>query len=157
MTLDKFNDRAKGFLQSAQTVAIRMNHQRITPEHLLKALLEDKEGMASGLIQRAGGNAQLAVDEVDKALGKIPAVSGSGAQASPGLDNDAVRVLDQAEQIAEKAGDSYVTVERLLLAQDQSRGTGAEGRQCHARGAQHRDRGPARRAGGAFVGRRERL
>src|SRR5690606_9257262 len=94
----------------------RMNHQRITPEHLLKALLEDKEGMASGLIQRAGGNAQLAVDEVDKALGKIPAVSGSGAQASPGLDNDAVRVLDQAEQIAEKAGDSYVTVERLLLA-----------------------------------------
>ncbi len=116
MNLDKFTDRAKGFLQSAQTVAIRMNHQRITPEHLLKALLEDKEGMASGLIQRAGGDAGIALNDVDMALGKIPAVSGSGAQATPGLDNDAVRVLDQAEQIAEKAGDSYVTVERLLLA-----------------------------------------
>ncbi len=116
MNLEKFTDRAKGFLQSAQTVAIRLNHQRITPEHLLKALLEDKEGMAAGLIQRAGGNPQIAVDEVDKALAKIPAVSGSGAQATPGLDNDAVRVLDQAEQVAEKAGDSFVTVERLLLA-----------------------------------------
>jgi ATP-dependent Clp protease ATP-binding subunit ClpB len=116
MNLEKFTDRAKGFLQSAQTVAIRMNHQRISPEHLLKALLEDKEGMAAGLIQRAGGNAKLAVDEIDKALAKVPAVSGSGAQATPGLDNDAVRVLDQAEQVAEKAGDSYVTVERLLLA-----------------------------------------
>jgi ATP-dependent Clp protease ATP-binding subunit ClpB len=116
MNLEKFTDRAKGFLQSAQTVAIRMNHQRISPEHLLKALLEDKEGMAAGLIQRAGGNAKLAVDEIDKALAKVPAVSGSGAQATPGLDNDAVRVLDQAEQVADKAGDSYVTVERLLLA-----------------------------------------
>ena len=116
MNLEKFTDRAKGFLQSAQTVAIRMNHQRITPEHLLKALLEDSEGMAAGLIQRAGGNSRLAVDKVDEALAKIPGVSGSGAQAAPGLDNDTVRVLDQAEQIAEKAGDSYVTVERLLLA-----------------------------------------
>ena len=116
MNLEKFTDRAKGFLQSAQTVAIRMNHQRITPEHLLKALLEDSEGMAAGLIQRAGGDAQKAVNEVDKALGKIPAVSGGGAQATPGLDNDAVRVLDQAEQAAAKSGDSYVTVERILLA-----------------------------------------
>jgi ATP-dependent Clp protease ATP-binding subunit ClpB len=116
MNLEKFTDRAKGFLQSAQTVAIRNSHQRISTEHLLKALLEDDEGMAAGLIQRAGGNAALAVDEIDKALAKIPAVSGGGAQQTPGLDNDAVRVLDQAEQIAEKAGDSYVTVERLLLA-----------------------------------------
>ena len=116
MNLEKFTDRAKGFLQSAQTVAIRMNHQRITPEHLLKALLEDKEGMASGLIQRAGGNPAKAVADVDAALAKIPAVSGSGAQATPGLDNDCVRVLDQAEQVADKAGDSFVTVERLLLA-----------------------------------------
>ena len=116
MNLEKFTDRAKGFLQSAQTVAIRMNHQRIGPEHLLKALLEDKEGMASGLIARAGGNAPRALADVDAALAKIPAVSGSGAQATPGLDNDAVRVLDQAEQVADKAGDSFVTVERLLLA-----------------------------------------
>ena len=116
MNLEKFTDRAKGFLQSAQTVAIRLNHQRISPEHLLEALLEDNEGMAAGLIQRAGGNPKAAVEAVDAALAKVPAVSGSGAQATPGLDNDAVRVLDQAEQIAEKAGDSYVTVERLLLA-----------------------------------------
>ena len=116
MNLEKFTDRAKGFLQSAQTVSIRMNHQRISPEHLLKALLEDKEGMCAGLIRAAGGDAALAVRETDAALSKVPAVSGSGAQQTPGLDNDAVRVLDSAEQIADKAGDSFVTVERLLLA-----------------------------------------
>ena len=116
MNLEKFTDRAKGFLQAAQTVAIRLSHQRITSEHILKALLEDNEGMAAGLIQRAGGNPQQAVSAVDKALEKIPAVSGGGAQQPPGLDNDAVRMLDQAEQIAQKSGDSYVTVERLLVA-----------------------------------------
>ncbi|MDF2496179.1 MAG: clpB [Sphingomonas sp.] len=116
MNLEKFTDRAKGFLQSAQTVAIRMNHQQIAPEHLLKALLEDEQGMAAGLIQSAGGDARRAVTETDAALARIPAVSGSGAQSTPGLNNDAVRVLDQAEQIAQKAGDSYVTVERLLVA-----------------------------------------
>ncbi|QUL36614.1 ATP-dependent chaperone ClpB [Erythrobacter sp. JK5] len=116
MNLEKFTDRAKGFLQSAQTVAIRMNHQRITPLHLLKALLEDEEGMAAGLIQRAGGQPALAISAVDAGLGKIPVVTGGGAQQTPGLDNDAVRVLDQAEQVAEKAGDSYVTVEMMLVA-----------------------------------------
>jgi ATP-dependent Clp protease ATP-binding subunit ClpB len=114
MNLEKFTDRAKGFLQSAQTVAIRMNHQRITPEHLLKALLEDSEGMATQLIQRAGGNPTIATDETDKALAKIAAVSGGGAQQTPGLDNDTVRVLDQAEQLATKAGDSFVPVQRIL-------------------------------------------
>ncbi|WP_294284897.1 ATP-dependent chaperone ClpB [uncultured Sphingomonas sp.] len=116
MNLEKFTDRAKGFLQSAQTVAIRMNHQRIAPEHLLKALLEDEQGMAAGLIRAAGGDARRATADTDAALAKIPAVSGSGAQQTPGLDNDTVRVLDSAEQVAQKAGDSYVTVERLLLA-----------------------------------------
>ncbi|WP_395637106.1 ATP-dependent chaperone ClpB [Sphingorhabdus sp.] len=116
MNLEKFTDRAKGFLQSAQTVAIRMSHQRIGPEHLLKALLEDEQGMASGLIKAAGGDAATALRETDAALAKVPAVSGGGAQQTPGLDNDAVRVLDSAEQVAQKAGDSYVTVERLLLA-----------------------------------------
>jgi ATP-dependent Clp protease ATP-binding subunit ClpB len=116
MNLEKFTDRAKGFLQSAQTVAIRMSHQRIGPEHLLKALLEDEQGMASGLIKAAGGDAATALRETDAALAKVPAVSGGGAQQTPGLDNDAVRVLDAAEQVAQKAGDSYVTVERLLLA-----------------------------------------
>ncbi|MFT3968418.1 MAG: ATP-dependent chaperone ClpB, partial [Sphingobium sp.] len=116
MNLEKFTDRAKGFLQSAQTVAIRMNHQRISPEHLLKALLEDDQGMASGLIKAAGGSPETALRETDAALAKVPSVSGSGAQQAPGLDNDAVRVLDSAEQVAQKAGDSFVTVERLLLA-----------------------------------------
>ena len=116
MNLEKFTDRAKGFLQSALTVAIRMSHQRIAPEHLLKALLEDEQGMAAGLIKAAGGDAKRAVAETDAALARIPAVSGGGAQQQPGLDNDIVRVLDQAEQIAQKAGDSFVTVERLLVA-----------------------------------------
>jgi ATP-dependent Clp protease ATP-binding subunit ClpB len=116
MNLETFTDRAKGFLQSAQTVAIRMNHQRIAPEHLLKALLEDSEGMCAGLIKASGGDAGVAVREVDNLLSKHAVVSGSGAQATPGLDNDLVRLLDQAEQIATKAGDSFVTVERMLLA-----------------------------------------
>jgi ATP-dependent Clp protease ATP-binding subunit ClpB len=116
MNLEKFTDRAKGFLQSAQTVAIRMSHQRIGPEHLLKALLEDEQGMASGLIRAAGGDAPTALRETDAALAKVPAVTGGGAQQTPGLDNDAVRVLDTAEQVAQKAGDSFVTVERMLLA-----------------------------------------
>src|ERR671915_882042 len=116
MNLEKFTDRARGFLQAAQTVALRLNHQRITPTHLLKALLEDDQGVAAGLITRAGGSAEAARRETDEALAKIPSVSGSGASAAPSLDGEAIRVLDQAEQIASKAGDSYVTVERLLLA-----------------------------------------
>ena len=116
MNLEKFTDRAKGFLQAAQTVAIRLNHQRISPSHLLKALLDDEQGMAAQLIQRAGGNPGVAITEVDNALAKVPAVSGGGAQATPGLDNDAVRALDGAEQLAEKAGDSFVPVQRLLQA-----------------------------------------
>ena len=116
MNLEKYTDRAKGFLQSAQTVAIRLNHQQIAPEHVLKALLEDDQGMAAGLIGAAGGDAKRAVAETDALLAKLPAVTGSGAQNQPGLAADTVRVLDQGEQIAMKAGDSFVTVERLLLA-----------------------------------------
>ncbi|MDB5680051.1 ATP-dependent chaperone ClpB [Sphingomonas bacterium] len=134
MNLEKFTDRAKGFLQSALTVAIRMNHQQIAPEHLLKALLEDEQGLAAGLIAKAGGDAKKAASETDLALSKIAAVSGSGAQAQPGLNNDAVRVLDQAEQIAAKAGDSYVTVERLLVALALSLNTAA-GKAIKASGA----------------------
>ncbi|NIJ06561.1 ATP-dependent Clp protease ATP-binding subunit ClpB [Sphingomonas vulcanisoli] len=116
MNIEKLTDRSKGFLQAAQTVAIRNSHQQITPVHLLKALLEDEQGMASGLIAKAGGDARRALSETDAALAKIPQVSGSGAQSTPGMDNDLVRVLDSAEQIAQKAGDSYVTVERMLVA-----------------------------------------
>src|SRR5436853_5831653 len=116
MNLEKFTDRARGFLQSAQTVASRMNHQQIAPIHVLKALLEDEQGMAAGLIARAGGSAEAARRETDELLTKIPAVSGAGATAAPALDGETSRVLDQAEQIAQKTGDSYVTVERLLPA-----------------------------------------
>ncbi|HWH17364.1 MAG TPA: ATP-dependent chaperone ClpB [Allosphingosinicella sp.] len=116
MNLEKFTDRARGFLQAAQTVAVRSSHQRIAPAHLLKALLEDEQGMASGLIARAGGSAEAALRETDEALAKIPAVTGSGANSAPGIDGELLRVLDQAEQVAQKAGDSYVTVERMLLA-----------------------------------------
>jgi ATP-dependent Clp protease ATP-binding subunit ClpB len=123
MNLEKLTDRAKGFLQAAQTIAIRLNHQRITSDHLLKALLDDSEGMAAGLIGRAGGNPKLALAAVDAALAKIPAVTGGGAQSAPGIDNDLVRLIDQAETLAQKAGDSFVTVERLLLAAAMASGT----------------------------------
>ncbi|WP_068086169.1 ATP-dependent chaperone ClpB [Novosphingobium rosa] len=126
MNLEKFTDRAKGFLQASQTLAIRLSHQRITPEHILKALLEDDEGMAAGLIQRAGGATPLVTAEVDKALAKIPAVSGGGAQQPPGLDNDAVRVLDSAEQLSAKAGDSFVAVQRILQALAMSGGAAGQ-------------------------------
>src|SRR5436190_1525785 len=116
MNLEKFTDRARGFLQSAQTVATRMNHQRISPIHVLKALLEDEQGMAAGLIAKAGGSAEAARRETDEALAKVPVVSGSGASAAPALDGDTMRLLDQAQEIAQKAGDSYVAVERLLTA-----------------------------------------
>src|SRR3954463_9832806 len=125
MNLEKFTDRARGFLQAAQVVALRMNHQRIASVHLLKALLEDEQGMASGLIARAGGSADAARRETDEALAKIPAVTGGGAISTPALDAESLRVLDAAEQIAEKAGDSYVTVERLLLALVLAAGTAA--------------------------------
>lgn len=124
MNIEKFTDRAKGFLQSAQTVAIRMDHQRVTPAHVLKALLEDDQGAASGLIRAAGGEPATATTAIDLALAKQPAVTGSGAQQLQ-WDNDTAKLLDNAEQIATKAGDSFVTVERLLLACVLATGTDA--------------------------------
>ena len=99
MNLEKYTDRAKGFLQAAQTVAIRLNHQRITTEHILKALLEDEQGMAAGLIRAAGGNPDLAASEVDAALAKLPSVTGSGASQPPGLANDADGLARHQAQI----------------------------------------------------------
>ena len=115
MNLEKFTDRAKGFLQAAQTIAIRETHQRVAPEHLLKALLDDDEGLSSNLIRAAGGNPAAAVQATDLALAKIAKVSGAGAQNLQ-WDNDTVRILDSAEQIATKAKDSFVPVERILMA-----------------------------------------
>ncbi len=114
MNLDKFTERSRGFIQAAQTIAMRENHQRFAPEHLLKALLDDEEGLASNLITRAGGNPSAVMGAVEAALAKQPKVTGDAAQVY--LDNTTAKVIDEAEQIAKKAGDSFVPVERLLTA-----------------------------------------
>src|SRR3981081_2421432 len=115
MELEKYTERSKGFIQSAQNLALRNGHQRLTPEHLLKVLLEDKEGLCANLIRAAGGDPQPVLLAVDSELNKQPRVEGSGA-GQVYLSPELARVFDQAEKIAEKAGDSYVTVERMLLA-----------------------------------------
>lgn len=114
MNFDKFTDRARGFIQAAQTIALRENHQRFLPEHILKALLDDREGLAASLINRAGGDANAALQGVDLALSKQPAVEGTNSQMY--MDGATAKVLAEAEKIADKAGDSYVTAERLLTA-----------------------------------------
>ena len=123
MDLEKLTDRARGFLQAAQTIAVREHHQRITPAHLLKALLDDEQGMAAGLIEAAGGDGKIARREADALVAKIPAVTGSGATSAPGIDGDLIRLLDQAHEISKKVADSYVTVERILLAMALAKGS----------------------------------
>ncbi len=115
MNVEKFSERSRGFLQSAQSLALREGHQKFTPEHLLKVLLDDEQGLAANLIKRAGGDPAQALQGVELALGKMPKVEGSGA-GSLYLDATTARVTDQAEKLAEKAGDSFVTVERMLQA-----------------------------------------
>jgi len=120
MDFEKLSDRLKGFVQSAQTLAVREGNPQITPEHLLKVLLDDPEGLAAGLIKRAGGNPKQALEKTEAALAKLPRVSGGGA-AQPHMAAALARVLDQAEQMASKAGDSFVTVERALQALSMSK------------------------------------
>ena len=115
MNFENYTERSRGFVQSAQTLALRSNHQRFQPEHILKVLLDDKEGLAAGLIRAAGGDPAKALTAVDAELAKIPSVEGSGA-GQIYLAPETARFFEQAEQIAEKAGDSFVTAERLLLA-----------------------------------------
>ncbi|HVX80696.1 MAG TPA: Clp protease N-terminal domain-containing protein, partial [Devosiaceae bacterium] len=114
MNIEKYTERARGFIQSAQTFALGKGHQQFAPAHLLKVLLDDPEGLASGLIERAGGDPKIARAETEAALRKIPSVSGDNGQLY--LSREIARVFDTAEQAAQKAGDSFVTVERLLLA-----------------------------------------
>ncbi|MDG1739276.1 MAG: ATP-dependent chaperone ClpB [Paracoccaceae bacterium] len=114
MNLEKFTERSRGFIQAAQTIAMRDNHQRLVPEHLLKALLDDEEGLASNLINRAGGNAQKVAADTELALSKIAKVSGDASQVY--MDGQTAKVLAEAEKVAKKAGDSFVPVERLLTA-----------------------------------------
>ncbi len=114
MNFEKYTDRAKGFIQAGQSLALRENHQQFAAEHLLKVLLDDEEGLAAGLISRAGGQAQQALQNVELALAKRPQVTGSGGQLY--LAPELAKIFEQAETIAQKAGDSFVTTERLLLA-----------------------------------------
>jgi ATP-dependent Clp protease ATP-binding subunit ClpB len=124
MNFEKYTDRSRGFVQSAQSLAQREGHQQFSTEHLLKVLLDDPEGLAAGLIDRAGGNSRAALSAVEAALAKRPKVSGGGA-GQVYLDPALGRVFDAAEKAGEKAGDSFVTVERLLLALALERGTEA--------------------------------
>jgi len=115
MDIEKLTERARGFLQAASTIAIREFHQRITPEHLLKALLDDEEGAASGLIKAAGGDPERARQAIEGEMARMPKVQGSGA-GQPQVTSELVRVLDGAAQAAQKAGDEYVAQDRLLVA-----------------------------------------
>ncbi|NOE20199.1 ATP-dependent chaperone ClpB [Ruegeria atlantica] len=114
MDLNKFTERARGFVQAAQTIALREGHQRLEPTHILKALMDDDQGLASNLITRAGGAPNRVVEALDAAMGKIPKVSGDAGQIY--MDGQTAKVLDEAEKIATKAGDSFVPVERVLMA-----------------------------------------
>ena len=114
MNLEKFTDRARGFIQASQTIAQREDHQKLAPEHVLKALLDDDQGMATNLISHAGGNAKLVAESLQLALSKMPKVTGDAGQVY--LDGQTAKVLDEAQKLAEKAGDSFVPVERILTA-----------------------------------------
>src|SRR3954447_12102130 len=114
MNIEKYTERARGFIQSAQSLAVRDGHQQFSPLHMLKVLLDDGEGLAGGLIDRAGGNSRAILKATEDALAKLPKVSGSGA-GQVYLSPELARAFDAAEKAAEKAGDSFVTVERLLL------------------------------------------
>ena len=114
MDLNKFTERARGFVQAAQTIALREGHQRLEPTHILKALMDDDQGLASNLITRAGGAPNRVVEALDAAMGKIPKVSGDASQIY--MDGQTAKVLDEAAKIATKAGDSFVPVERVLMA-----------------------------------------
>lgn len=114
MNIEKFTDRSKGFIQSADTFAQGNENQFLAPEHLLKVLLEDQEGLCSGLIRRAGGDPKKALKETIEAVDKLPKVSGQGVACYP--SQQFTKVLQTAEDLAKKAGDEFVTVERILLA-----------------------------------------
>ena len=114
MNLEKFTERSRGFIQAAQTIAMRESHQRLAPEHLLKALLDDDQGLAANLINASGGDANRVLQNVDIAMAKLPQVSGDAAQTY--MDGTTGKVLAEAEKLAQKAGDSFVPVERILMA-----------------------------------------
>jgi ATP-dependent Clp protease ATP-binding subunit ClpB len=125
MDLEKLSDRVKGFVQAAQSMALARDHQRFTPEHMLKVLIDDKEGMAAGLAKAAGADVDRIKAGIEAELAKIPQVKGTGA-GQLYLTPETARLFEQAQQIADKSGDSFVTVERLLLALLMAEGTPAQ-------------------------------
>src|SRR5213082_3296501 len=124
MNIEKYTERARGFIQSAQSLAMRDGHQQFSSLHMLKVLLDDSEGLAGGLIDRAGGNSRAILKATEDALNKLPKVSGSGA-GQVYLAPDLARAFDASEKAANKAGDSFVTVERLLLGLTLDKDSGA--------------------------------
>jgi ATP-dependent Clp protease ATP-binding subunit ClpB len=124
MDFERYTERSKGFVQAAQALALREGHQRFTPEHVLKVLLDDPEGLAANLIKAAGGDPKRALDATEAALARLPRVEGAGA-GQLFLAPETARLFDQAEKLAEKAGDSFVTVERILVALAMAAGTAA--------------------------------
>ncbi|WGR98490.1 ATP-dependent chaperone ClpB [Bradyrhizobium sp. ISRA443] len=125
MNVEKYTDRVRGFIQSAQSLAMREGHQQFSTLHILKVLLDDSEGLAAGLIDRSGGNSRAILKATEDALAKLPKVSGAGS-GQIYLAPETARAFTAAEQAADKAGDSFVTVERLLqaLAADKDSGAG---------------------------------
>src|SRR5258705_8171082 len=114
MDIEKYTERARGFIQAAQSLAMREGHQQFSSLHVLKVLLDDSEGLAAGLIDRAGGSSRAILKATEDALNKLPKVSGGGA-GQVYLAPQLARGFDTPEKIAKKAGDSFVTAERLLL------------------------------------------
>ena len=126
MDFDAYTERSRGFVQSAQELALRSGHQRFTPEHLLKVLLDDEEGLCAHLVGRAGGDAGAARNGVEAALARLPKVEGPGA-GQVYLAPETARLFESARELATGAGDAYVAVERLLLALAAAPGAGAGG------------------------------
>ncbi|MBT5541006.1 MAG: AAA family ATPase, partial [Alphaproteobacteria bacterium] len=115
MDIEKYTDRCKGFIQSAQTLAQRSYNQKLTAEHLLKVILDDEQGLAASLISEAGGNPEQALEATEAALQKEPSIEGSGA-GQVFLSQEITKVFEKAEELSKKAGDKFVTVEYILLA-----------------------------------------
>ncbi len=136
MNFDSYTERARGFLQAAQTIVSRESHQQITPIHLAKALIDDEEGLAARLISLAGGNAQQVKTQVQAALDSLPMVEGSGA-SQVYIDRDLTAVFGQAEELSKKAGDQFVTVERLLQALAMSKGKAGDSLKAAGASAQN--------------------
>ncbi len=108
-------ERVRSVIQAAQTLALRRNHQQLKPEHLLKAILDDEDGLAKRLLRNAGATPELVEQAIDAAIAKIPSVEGSGSGQFY-VDANTSRILDEALQLSEKAGDKFVTTERVLQA-----------------------------------------